>query len=740
MRAGIFGLVVTLAGCAGEPVAPPPPPCDGDRFVIDGACVTSGVPPLGCASGFVHDGSGGCEPILPATPCAQGTLLTLGATTCLPIGVATCGDAATSDGRGGCLPTLPTARCAAGTMASPGEASCRDIVACGSGTWGDIVRDAGTIYVSATAATGGDGSEAKPFRTVREALDAAPVATTLPTIAIAAGTYKEALVVDKTVRLVGRCPSMVTIEPPTLDFALDLTVDAEVRGLSTKGGAGGVRAAGNVTHLSALHVHDTAAEGIFAVSGSLTLRDVVVERARDVGVEILDAAVTLDRVVVLDTAASLTKLFGRGISIEGRFPVAMRHVLVEGSKEIGVFALLAPVTIEDSVVRDTAARVSDRRLGHGIELDAKASLVMRRSLILGSRGIGLALFGADATVEDSVVRGVPPSAGKGIAADVHEKSGRGSSLTILRSVVEKVVDGGIAIVGSKARIERTLVRDISARADGRFGGCVVAESQAGVPSELTMGESALGPCVSFGIVVKAAPAALARVWVHDIASEPVSRILGMGIDIEERTTAENVDSTVSASIVERTHEAGIAVRAARVVVDGTLVRDILPRGRTLEARAIDVLGDPFEGVRAELRLTGSVLARASEIGVFVMGGTATIERSVIRDTKPLGSTSTLGDGIGVTRYNTLLPGLVVLRDSLLAGHARAGVFVSGADVSVEGTRIWCTGIPLDVETLVTATEPFSPTLNDRGRNVCGCGSTWTACAAQSTGLAPLVPR
>src|SRR5262245_46751914 len=91
-----------------EPPPGPPPVTCADALALDlpdGTCFRPGVPPDGCAEGFVHDGEYGCESILPTEPCPPGL------------------------------------------MAVPGEETCRTVMSCGAGRWGDIPIDSTTVYV-----------------------------------------------------------------------------------------------------------------------------------------------------------------------------------------------------------------------------------------------------------------------------------------------------------------------------------------------------------------------------------------------------------------------------------------------------------------------------------------------------------------------------------------------------------------------------------------------------------------
>src|SRR5262245_24635684 len=90
---------VALCSCGTEQGdAPPQAPssCTPPELALpDGSCIRPGIPPDGCAPGFVHDGEYGCDPILPAAPCPSGL------------------------------------------MALAGETECRAVMACASGKWGD---------------------------------------------------------------------------------------------------------------------------------------------------------------------------------------------------------------------------------------------------------------------------------------------------------------------------------------------------------------------------------------------------------------------------------------------------------------------------------------------------------------------------------------------------------------------------------------------------------------------------
>ncbi|MBW2458874.1 MAG: hypothetical protein JRI68_30520, partial [Deltaproteobacteria bacterium] len=139
-------------------------------WVIVGACLT-----VGCGEEETDPtgGTGGAAP----EGCAPGSMPTGDdANPCLPPGIPaeSCAVGFTPVGDG-CEVVLPVEDCAEGTMAIPGETACREIAPCGTTTWGEIpITEPGTVFVDGSYLGGdGDGTEAQPFVTIQEGVDAA---------------------------------------------------------------------------------------------------------------------------------------------------------------------------------------------------------------------------------------------------------------------------------------------------------------------------------------------------------------------------------------------------------------------------------------------------------------------------------------------------------------------------------------------------------------------------------------
>ncbi len=474
-----LALVTLLSGCGGDetqPVLPHPAACEEHELALaDGSCIRPGVPLDGCAEGFVHDGVYGCEPILPAEPCPPGL------------------------------------------MAVPGDETCRAIMECGDGKWGDLPVDGTTEYVDASYAGGdADGSEAKPWPTIGEAVDAAAPGAL---IAVAAGTYGESVLIDgKPVRLWGICPDQVTVEatgqqvdvcPPTALCIIGGADGTEVGGLALRGpGMGIMLAGGENVLIDRIRVHDNAAHGIGSVGAlgptSIQVRGSLIEQNHDIGLTVMGSQATVEGTVVRTTQPRLAdQMIGIGVSIQitclatstgmdcdptARGNATLRGVLIEQNHDQGLLVAGSDAIVEGTVVRNTLPRAADLRNGYGIDVQlacedtaageacdpsTRSTFSMRGSLIEQSHEGGLVVMGSDAIVETTVVRATWPRASTqtmGNGVSFQQSCLRGSTGIIecdpataatgsLRSsLVEHSHDFGLLVMGSEATVENTVVR------------------------------------------------------------------------------------------------------------------------------------------------------------------------------------------------------------------------------------------------------------------------------------------
>jgi hypothetical protein len=495
---------------------------------------------------------------------------------CLAPGIRSCAEGFVADAAGSCAPVLPEA-CPEGTMAVPGEATCREVAPCGDGTWGDIPVDGATRHVDAAYGGGGsDGSPARPFTRIADAVAAASAGAV---IAIAAGVYAEDIVVaGKPVVLWGRCPAMV-----------------EIAGSASGTAAVFVQAGADGSALRALAV--TGARYGVAASGAQ-------------GVE-------LDRVWVHDTLA-------RGVIVEdvlGPAAMSVRGSLVERAADIGVAAYGAHLTISASAVRDTLP------------------------------GSGL---------------------GRGVTAR------HGSTLVLETSVIENNHDAGVRLSGSTGTFDRIVIRGTLPGPDGYGGGLAIApDSDTLAPADATVRDAQIARNHHWGVLVESSRATLERVAVVDTAPQPPALDFGAGVAVQvAEGLALPADVRVAECMIARNHYAGVAAAGATLAIHATMVREQWPEPSSGEyGRGILLFADPT-GVATTTTVTASAIERNHEAGLFAEGGTLTVANVAIRATRPLPS-GVRGRGLNLQSHSLVDPVVLDVDGLLVEDCSDAGMFLDG---------------------------------------------------------------
>jgi hypothetical protein len=531
--------IVFPDGTCVAPGLPADLPCPPGEAATAAGCVPAGVPPDGCGEGFVHDGLGGCDAILPATPCPLGT------------------------------------------MALPGETACREVAPCGAAPFGDIPVEASTEHVDGSFAGASDGSPASPWRTIQEGVDAAVAGAV---VAIAAGDYAEDVVVSKPVRLWGRCPSLVTIRGATANRALGLRDGydgSEVHriGFRTAHDAIIVFDPGAVL-LDELWVHETGGIGVGLQGAAVTLRGSLIERVTEAGVLVSGGDAQIEATVIRDIAPN--QGYASGVSVSQNDGVIghlhMLGSIVERSADVGVYISGSEATLEGSLVRDTSSlgtASSGIGIQAGLRLDSgvPATLTVTRSIIERSSSSGILLFGSAAQIDATVIRDVlsiDVLSGRGVSAIAEE--GVAATLTLERSLVARTHGAGVLTHGSTTTLRGVAVRDIAPDAVNHARGVSAGLGTRGERSQLTIESSLVERTAEFGLFVQGADATVETTVVRDI-QQAVTGFTGRGIHVQDENGSPG-GALVRACLVERVFEAGILVSgAASATIESSLVRD-----------------------------------------------------------------------------------------------------------------------------------------------------------------------
>jgi hypothetical protein len=662
-------------------------------------CIALAMAAVGCSSDDEPDppGDGSDPPVEDAGPvgCLPGELAI--DTGCRAAGIApdACAEGFDPSGDGSCVPVLPDRSCADGTMAVPGEAACRVVAGCERGTWGGIPIEVDTQHVDATyAGSDADGSAAKPWATIGDAVNAAADGAL---IAIAAGKYTEDVVLaGKPVRLWGRCPEQVEIEG----------VGVENGAVSIGPGADGSE------------VHSVAIRG--------ALDGVFVDGAE---------GVLVDRVWIHDTG-------DRGVGAQGTLGptrLSVTNSLVERAYGGGVIAIGVPIELQASVVRETRVR-SDGTGGRGIHVfanpndGARGVLDLRASVIEENIDVAVRVAGSDATIDASVLRDTAPtesgSYGSGLYVIADPDTRQPALATVRGSVIDRNHHVGVIVdTGSEALFETTVVRDTRGHVEDGVAGA----DGLGVnvrAATLTMRSCVVENNRKIGVFVSGSKATLHGVLVRDTSPQESDGMNGRGVNVQvDPESGARASLELLGSVIERSREMGLFVAGCDTLIDATRISDTAPQLADMRfGRGIDA--QHGFGQAATLTVRGSRVERSHDVGVFISVPGAVLEGTTVAETASQASDGGYGDGVGV--FGVPGPASALVRDCRIEHSARAGVAAFGAEVTLAATALDCNPIALDG-------EPFGGAeakLLDEGGNVCGCDGHLETCRLQSAGLSP----
>ncbi|MBI4818224.1 MAG: hypothetical protein HY791_18315 [Deltaproteobacteria bacterium] len=248
----------------------------------------------------------------------------------------------------------------------------------------DLPTDKPIVYVSNNGSAEGDGSIDAPVRTLAEAL---ALATPGSVVALGKGTFEASLGLSEPMELIGAC-----VGETTVTAASGASLTSTLRVLSPEVSVANLRVTGLRRGVSV----GPAGEG--------HLRGVLIEGTTEFGWLAESGGRAFGEEVVVRGVA--------GRAIEGRLAGELegRRVSVEDVTGVGI-QIRDPSTrarFEDLVVLRTVTTTSAPREGHGVIAQANAELVLRNTLVESTTGLAISVYGATATISDTVARRTQP--------------------------------------------------------------------------------------------------------------------------------------------------------------------------------------------------------------------------------------------------------------------------------------------------------------------------------------------
>ncbi len=501
---------------------------------------------------------------------------------------------------------IPT--CTGASFPSIGGTGCTPVGdVCPEGEWASEGVEGASVYVR-PGALDGDGTMARPYGSIGEAIEALP-SPPLNTIMLAKGRYEERLDLDwprdpgddaSALALVGACPSETILDGGTY-----ATQAIRVRG------------SGRIT-IENLHVTNSEGGGAIQVSGGATVRvgGSWIGPAR-VGIDLNGGSM-----YVMST--TLRDLDGIGLTCS--FATCdVDHVGFDGCS---------------GALRGTASRFTGRdvvavRTGSNIATVSSGLLVLER-LAVDQSQTGLDVHGAIARVSDYWVHD--------IADNVVSVSGGG------QAVVDRVSIEDAHAIAFNAFDGDLLLSDAVVMTPGAPLSPDVLVTLTGSNGEIGLRRVAIEP--TNGVVLTVANEA--RLRGSDITMLGVDRVGGVAIAVERS------DVALDRVRIERAAGAGVVLadRATGAIDDISIVD------------GGDETGMPSVGVAvfsgASLALRRASIERAQMVALNVQGeGSTLIARDIaIRTVRPIARTLGYGRGITVATNGHLDLARVIVADVL----------------------------------------------------------------------------
>jgi len=721
----------------GEAGGPPTSPCPpGQRELANGACLETGTQESGCAAGEWADEDGICVPA--------------------GIGPGGCGEGFVHDGDVGCDPILPADGCGPGTWAIPGDTACRDFTDCGPGPFPEGLPAGDIVYVDAAAKPPFDGSLAAPYDAIQDAVDAAVDGAT---IAVAAGSYDEAAVEGKALVIWGRCASMVTVDPGG-DAGLTFgpgSSGSEARGLAIAGEGRGLvvnDAEGVVLH--DLWLHDLTSDGLTAerllAPTEATVSNALIDAATGRATYAVGATLTVEELAIRDTQPN-TSGMGRAVDTDLQPAtgesnlVTVRRIHVERSQEVAMMVHASTATVIDSFFSDTLPK-GNGRVGRGINIqtdtaDHLPSLTILGSVIDGAYDGGIVGTTGSIVMSHTVVRHIEPNLDdgfRGYGVAVQGLPLGDTTLKIDHCLIEAAREMGVFTAGATTTLESVVIRDMVGLTGvdypglpANFGGRGIStQSQGtGIPSSLTMRGCVVENNQEVGIGAFGSELLVEGTLVERHRPVAMTTVFGRGVVVQaDVSTGVLSNATIRDSVIRDSTEVGLFVSGSVLDADGVLVEETKETLDGLNGVGISVNRDGFFAADATATVANVVVTDSVTAGVGLGGAAMTLTHALVDDVVPASQLGGIyGDGVSVTNlYGGL--GAMSIHDAKVAGAARGGVSVFGAQVELSATAIECADIDLPIASLGEA----DPVVVDLGGNRCGCGQEVRTCKAISSEL------
>lgn len=317
-----------------------------------------------------------------------------------------------------------------------------------------------------------------------------------------------------------------------------------------------------------------------------------------------------------------------------------------------------------------------------IEIQFGSSGTELHRLAITGPSIGVAVSGSSEVLLDRLW--IHDTGWRGV--DVENAVGN-ASIRVTGSLVERATEIGLFVLGAAARVEGTELRNVLAGSTGVARGLSVQQGAGEARSSGSIASSVVHTTPGAGLLATGSDLTIDGSVVRNTAlrGQEGSR-RGISVEAEPATGAAS-EARITDSAIEAAHEIGLFVAGSRATLERVVIRDTLPNEAGERGWAVHTDEVPGSSATTQVTLRSSVVERSHDVGVNLLAAEGLIESTVIRDTSP---TSNGRFGRAVTAESDVESGTLArltLRDSLLERHHEGGLVIAGGNATVEGSII-----------------------------------------------------
>jgi hypothetical protein len=368
--------------------------------------------------------------------------------------------------------------------------------------------------------------------------------------------------------------------------------------------------------------------------------------------------------------------------LEGASGTVVRDLAMRGDAPGAIVSGSLDVRLERVWVHDNGNR------GIVVQDDfGPTSITLSDSLLEQNRDIGLFVATAEATVVTSVIRDGQADAqgfgGRGVSVQAHSPTG--AALILERSVIERNRELGLFVSASEATVTASVIRETAPDVRGFGGRGASVQLGMGSPSTLLLEESLVDRNHGVGVLAVGSSTTMIRSVIRDTAHD-VEEFSGEGVHLQ-MDAATSVPSTLvlQQALVSRNRGSAVVVSGSDATVEASMLRGMGREGEGHGGHGLSLQYDPMTGARSTGFLRTSLIAEGRFSGLFVAGADATMEASIVTATAP-DEMGAYGRGINAQAFSDQ-PATLVVERSIIETNREVGAYIHDSVANIHQSLV-----------------------------------------------------